>query len=80
MTIPTQRTTPLCEATTTVVACSQAAPVFDVHDSGQLRIGADGDQLELLPLADELIPASDGAALTSPHLVRTTTTEGDPNA
>lgn len=56
--------------------------LFDVHASGQLRIGADGDQLELLPLQDERIPASTGEPMTSPallDLVRTTETEGDPN-
>jgi hypothetical protein len=40
--------------------------MFDEHDSGQLRIGAAGDQVSLLPLADAAIPASDGPALASP--------------
>ncbi len=30
--------------------------MFDEHESGQLRIGAQGDTLELLPLADAGIP------------------------
>lgn len=48
-----------------------AAPVlepFDVHEGGQLRIGAAGDQLEVLELGDDRIPASGGPALTSPAL------------
>lgn len=81
MTVSPQGVTPLYAATTTVVARSQAAPgTFDEHDSGQLRIGAEGDQLQLLALPDDLIPASDGGALASPYLVPTTTDEGDPNA
>lgn len=78
MTTETQRKGTLSEPAEP--AKSSGAPVldsFDVHACGQLRIGAAGDQLELLALEDDRIAASSGAPLASPHLVPTT--EGDPN-
>lgn len=81
MTVPSQGYTRLYEATTTAVARSQAAlDGLEEHVSGQLRIAADGDQLQLLALSDDSIPKSDGGTLASPHLVPTTTDEGDPHA
>ena len=36
---------------------AELAEAVDVHAGGQLRLGAAGDQLELLPLTDSAIPA-----------------------
>lgn len=42
---------------------------FDEHENGQLRLGAEGDQLPLLPLPDAGIPESDGPPLVSAAVV-----------
>ena len=39
---------------------------LDEHENGQLRLGAEGDQLALMPLPAEEIPSSDGPPLVSP--------------
>ena len=38
---------------------------FDVHESGQLRIAAAGEQVSLLPIPDDKIAPSTGPALAS---------------
>lgn len=45
---------PLCLAPPEL---EQPSEDLDVHAGGQLRLGAAGDQLELLPLEDSAIPA-----------------------
>lgn len=38
------------------------------HDNGQIRMDVEGDQLALVPLPNEGIPASTGPELASPWL------------
>lgn len=41
---------------------------FDEHENGQLRLGAQGDQVSLFALPAERIPVSDGSELAAPSL------------
>ena len=52
-------------------------PGFDEHENGQLRLGAEGDQLALLALPAEGIPESDGPPLVSPAVAELSTAGTD---